>query len=448
MRPAATAARKLLLFLWALVLNLLLPTATTSFRSSFVLLYNKPSAHQRPASDKTHGICIARTCNLHQQRRRGGSGGGNILLTTHQAINPAGVQPEKRQQEDAPLVRKSKSGSDKNAAAAWQQPLLKQRHFVELAGFVVYCAVAACALIQWEDVTASTVLPSRQPQRTVAAAAAAARQLDDPQHHQTASSWGASTIHGLAFGRAERRILEQSDNNYNGYNKNNNNPLATTLPSYNEIMERHRTVTVPQWRQQQQQQQSATTTSTEDLSSAIHTVVASLQQVWALQSAAEDYQWESTIRPQLHAPPLQDLPAAGAVLRAATSNNNNNNDPDGLGQVVGFDWGSCAWRHCGAVADAQEALDELDQLLGVLEPYEAVFCLDIVERSLRDILAVLPWDRASERDLEIYQKLPPYESRVSVNQNDDDEHDSGGGDNILSRIDDAYFRALQELRID
>lgn len=49
---------------------------------------------------------------------------------------------------------------------------------------------------------------------------------------------------------------------------------------------------------------------------------------------------------------------------------------------------SCAWRHCGALADAQEALDELDSLVGVFEPFECLFCLDVVERSFRDILAV------------------------------------------------------------
>lgn len=49
---------------------------------------------------------------------------------------------------------------------------------------------------------------------------------------------------------------------------------------------------------------------------------------------------------------------------------------------------SCAWRHCGAFADAQEALDELESLVGVFEPFECLFCLDVVERSFRDMLAV------------------------------------------------------------
>jgi hypothetical protein len=37
------------------------------------------------------------------------------------------------------------------------------------------------------------------------------------------------------------------------------------------------------------------------------------------------------------------------------------------------------------LADAHEALDQLDSLTRLLEPYEAIFCLDIV----RDMLAVI-----------------------------------------------------------
>ena len=33
---------------------------------------------------------------------------------------------------------------------------------------------------------------------------------------------------------------------------------------------------------------------------------------------------------------------------------------------VGFDFGSCAWHHCGAFADVREAIDELDHLVGIL----------------------------------------------------------------------------------
>ena len=40
---------------------------------------------------------------------------------------------------------------------------------------------------------------------------------------------------------------------------------------------------------------------------------------------------------------------------------------------IGFSWGSCAWRHCGALADAQEAIDQLDHQVGMLEPFECLF---------------------------------------------------------------------------
>ena len=35
-------------------------------------------------------------------------------------------------------------------------------------------------------------------------------------------------------------------------------------------------------------------------------------------------------------------------------------------EEIGFDWGSCAWRHCGAQADAQEAISELLKDVGML----------------------------------------------------------------------------------
>ena len=44
-------------------------------------------------------------------------------------------------------------------------------------------------------------------------------------------------------------------------------------------------------------------------------------------------------------------------------------------EIIGFDWGSCAWRHCGAKADAQEAIAELYNSVGMLEPYECRFII-------------------------------------------------------------------------
>lgn len=306
------------------------------------------------------------------------------------------------------VTSKDPSSSSWPPSTTGQTDSLVRRYLLEIGAFVTYCAVAACALIQWEDVTCSYVLPSRQ--RTSVSLLNV--NADNPRQ------WGASTVQGLGFGKTERMMLWHTDDD---------DPLAE-LPSYNEVMLLHRTVTVPQWKQQE--------SSNANVQAAIHSITESLEQVWKLQAAAEDYQWD-ILRTNLRAAPFSDLPAAGAVLRRINNNNKNN---DQLNEVVGFDWGSCAWRHCGAVADTQEAIDELDQLLGVLEPYEAVFCLDIIERSLRDILAVIPWDRAAEQDVVFYHELPAYVSRISVNGDDEEE--------ATSRIDDAYFKALQELRID
>ena len=77
---------------------------------------------------------------------------------------------------------------------------------------------------------------------------------------------------------------------------------------------------------------------------------------------------------------------------------------------------SCAWRHCGAEADAQEALAELNNLSGVLEPFECEFIIDIVDRSLRDMIAMIPPIYLQPERVTLYQ---PYESKVRTTDSDD-----------------------------
>lgn len=273
-----------------------------------------------------------------------------------------------------------------------------ERQFAELTGFLALSFAAACLLISWEDLTCSLVLPSRH--RTSLSL------------YQPAGHWGASTVQGMGFGVSERQLLSQSDD-----------PLGH-VPSYNEVMLRHRAETLPRWKQ-------APTVKTTQ--AAIHTVTSSLDMVWKLQDMANDYQWEN-LRLETHSSPLSDLSIAAAVLRQVDGRSE-------LNQIVGFDWGSCAWRHCGALADLTEALDELDQLLGVLEPYEAVFCLDIVERSLRDIMVAIPWQLALTEDVKFYSEMPIYISKISSEIDGDFEVST-------SRIDEAYLEALRELRIE
>jgi hypothetical protein len=246
--------------------------------------------------------------------------------------------------------------------------------------------------------------------------------------------WGQTTVHGLGFGQTERQRLAQW-----GYADDNS--MVATLPSYNEIMLHHRTVNVVHWTKQQQtpRRTSPTTdravvaataaTADEEVRAAVHTVCQCLELVsHQLTGLADQYGWVE-LRQQLHTPPLADLAFAAADLGRSSPV---------LRETAGFEWGSCAWRHCGALADAQEAIDELDHMLGVLEPFEARFCLDIIERSLRDILAVVDWNGATPEDRRYYETLPPYESILR------DERDEA----TVGTIDDAYLRALQDLRVD
>ena len=108
-----------------------------------------------------------------------------------------------------------------------------------------------------------------------------------------------------------------------------------------------------------------------------------------------------------------------------------------LPETIGFDWGSCAWRHCGAKADAQEAIAELYSSVGMLEPFECRFIIDIVERSIRDVLAVVPDDiKPTQNGIAVQVKAyEPYIPRAG-----DDEEGLG--------IDYEYAQALSELRVD
>ena len=291
---------------------------------------------------------------------------------------------------------------DENLATHIRQNV---RNIADTLGLGLLSLLLSIALISWEDMTCKFVLPNRH--RTSISL------------YQKSSTWGLSTIHGMGFGAQEREMMIDAASEAYSFEMD---PFLN-VPTYNEVMFIHRTVTVPQWKQ---------IPTAPTISNAIHTVIESLQQLGMLRDMANDYQWEN-IRRQLYAQPISDLSAQSSILRQVSSEMN---------EVVGFDWGSCAWRHCGAISDIQEAIDEMDQLLGVLEPHEILFCIDIVERSLRDMLSVVPWQQfASANDITFFNNLPPYVSTVNHIENGDD-------DASLSRIDLEYVKALQELRID
>jgi hypothetical protein len=191
------------------------------------------------------------------------------------------------------------------------------------------------------------------------------------------------------------------------------------IPSYNEVMERHRKERVPQWAQKADKQ---------GFLDAIGNIYLALDATNQLKTVAQDYDWDG-LRDLIRSPVLShDLQQAASVLRGATDML-----PSDARSEIGFDWGSCAWRHCGAQADAQEALAELYNLAGVLEPFECLFCIDIIERSLRDVLAVIPSQYKENRP--ILSEYEPYKQQNIP-------YDNGYGEQ--STIDLEFLNALSQ----
>eukprot|EP00908_Phaeocystis_cordata_P025565 Transcript_8014.p1 GENE.Transcript_8014~~Transcript_8014.p1 ORF type:complete len:414 (+),score=86.23 Transcript_8014:218-1459(+) len=62
-------------------------------------------------------------------------------------------------------------------------------------------------------------------------------------------------------------------------------------------------------------------------------------------------------------------------------------DSDGR-RDIGWQWGACGYRRCGAQADAAQALCKLRANLGMIVPVEALFYLDVAKRAIDEIVSV------------------------------------------------------------
>jgi hypothetical protein len=263
---------------------------------------------------------------------------------------------------------------------------------------------------------------------------------------------GAATK-GMGWGKSNRS--DQSFDSWYGSS-------ATTLQqvrSYNEIMLEHRKERIPTWTRQQQNVANSEVNlgrtafrqstyanskkvilySKEELKDAVLLLYKALEELDDLKKMADDYMWEE-IKVMLQPITASERVSSNNALRQSLesmdvlksiNSERNNNNVDQLPELIGFDWGSCAWRHCGAKADAQEALAELYSSVGMLEPFECRFIIDIIERSIRDVLLVIPDDLLPE------VKLKPYENYAS-------QAEQAGDDSM--GLDYEYVQALNSLR--
>jgi len=277
-------------------------------------------------------------------------------------------------------------------------------------------------LISWEDISMSH--PMRIESSVLLSSSSSTLSPRSPSSLFVPSGfllqWGRSTVRGLASGGQERQaITKAADLESSTYNN---------LPSYNEVMLAHRMERIPLWNKEEGDKVTATTRK--DVVDSVRVVQLALLRIRDCQELARNYEWDELIATLNENALRRDLESACYVLkRADTFLSREARDE------IGFDWGSCAWRHCGALSDAQEAIDALEHQVGMLEPFECNYCLDVVERSLRDILAVTN----DYRDATV--KIPNYVpiQRMSDSSNQDDE-------DVLDRQDQEYMDTLSILR--
>lgn len=254
-----------------------------------------------------------------------------------------------------------------------------------------------------------------------------------------------NSVRGLGYGEINRKEGKKDTDVGEGEES------LWDVPSYNEIMLKHRTKTVPQWRAEERSQTSNynmnnfdPASSKRKIQESMKYLEKSLYAILELKKLASDYGWDE-MRIILNSPDLnENLQIACSVLRVEldylqkkTSNLDENNPSN----VIGFVWGSCAWRHCGALADIEEALAELKNSLGLFEPFECLFTIDIAERALRDIITVIP----AEYKL---TELPSYIAYVPQSGDYNDGY-IGNEDKVtetISSLDSDFINALNSLR--
>ena len=187
------------------------------------------------------------------------------------------------------------------------------------------------------------------------------------------------------MGRAEldRANGWYQDTHYGFQDENESERTIRAVRSYNEIMESHRKETVKNWKYNSPRSNAndlATFLPLHEeeasVKNGVQAVYNALDATLQLKEDVIEYNWDRN---------STELEYGCSLLKGSSQILSN-----GAQTEIGFHWGSCAWRHCVAQADAEETILELNNSVGLFEPFECLFSLDIIERALRDILTVVP----------------------------------------------------------
>mmetsp|Transcript_19708 Transcript_19708/g.43878 ORF Transcript_19708/g.43878 Transcript_19708/m.43878 type:complete len:492 (+) Transcript_19708:40-1515(+) len=299
-----------------------------------------------------------------------------------------------------------------------------RRDLLSVGAHLLGCVAAATAVSTYEDYDVTHLKPNRATLRQSYLASSA----DGDSY---ASIIGSAT-RGLAWNKSDR----QPDI----YELQFGEQAGRDIESYNEVMEHHRRERVPMWKKDGTRQSGfpssnidvSSNMSEETVKDAVVDIYNALRAVLTLKVLAIDYGWDEMATVMDSRTLTSNLERATQTLRSAKPYL-----ADDARDTIGFDWGSCAWRHCGAAADAQESLAELKCRLGLFEPFECLFCLDIVERSLRDIVAVIPEKLKPKGNDGVLEEYVPYQPR-----SEDEGNFEGDGDES------EFLGALSALRND
>jgi hypothetical protein len=317
-------------------------------------------------------------------------------------------------------IRRQQSNNNNNSLLSWHD-------IIPLSLHTIACFIFAIGISTYEDYDVTHTRPNPSTIRMMPTTSTIPTTSSDKKEgiYSTFNFIGAATK-GMGYGITNRDNILTFEEWYGS--------SATTMqwkPSYNEIMLHHRLQRVPRWKDMM----NTYPVSMEQLEDAVKTLYTSLDELDELKVMADNYMWDeirSYLEPTIdkvttstlgtdndELPPRSlrmALEYSMDVLRttpmqnlsSTTSASTNVNE---LSDIIGFDWGSCALRHCGARADAQEAVSELYSEVGMLEPFEVRFIIDVVERSIRDVLAIIPDDiKPHQKDGSIvqYKAYVPY----------------------------------------
>lgn len=279
------------------------------------------------------------------------------------------------------------------------------------------CMGMSIILISWEDISMSH--PMRIESQVLLSPSSSSDSAPSALSSQFPLQWGRSTVRGLASGGTERQAITAVGDLESSTYEN--------LPSYNEVMLTHRMDRIPLWNTKEKDTVVATTRK--DVVNSVRAVQLALLRIRDCEELAQNYEWDQLLTSLNDKILRNDLQKACYILKGADEFLSREARDE-----IGFDWGSCAWRHCGALSDAQEAIDALEHQVGMLEPFECIYCLDVVERSLRDMLAVT--NRYADNSLKIPDYIPIQRmSDLSTQE-----------DNSLDRQDTEYMNTLSILR--